>query len=317
MKIIVTGGAGFIGSNIVEELVNLNHQVKVIDNLSTGRIENLEGLLDKIDFVEGDIRDLEFLQREFKGWDYVLHQAALPSVPRSIANPIEVHHNNSVGTLNVLVAARDQAIKRVVYASSSSIYGDAQVEYKQEDLPAAPLSPYALTKYTGETYCRLFYKIYGLETICLRYFNVFGPKQNPESEYAAAIPKFIMSIIDGQQPTIYGDGEQSRDFTYVKNNVQANILAMQTNRGLGEIINIACGESYTINQTINFINQALNTRIEPIYQTNRVGEIKHSKADITKAQEILGYQPVVKFPDGIKETVQWYQTKAKQILVTK
>lgn len=317
MKIIVTGGAGFIGSNIVEELVMLGHQVKVIDNLSTGKRENLSKFINQIEFNEGDIRDLDYLQKEFQGWDHILHQAALPSVHRSIIDPIGVNQTNIDGTLNILVAARDQNIKRVVYASSSSIYGDALAEYKHEDLPADPLSPYALAKYAGETYCRLFYKLYGLETVCLRYFNVFGPRQNPDSQYAAAIPKFIMAILNGQPPTIFGDGEQSRDFTYVKNNVQANILALQTTQGLGEVINIACGESFSLNQVINLINQELKTSVAPVYQPSHPGDIKHSKADITKARQLLGYQPIVSFPNGLKETIKWCQTKISSAPVMK
>jgi nucleoside-diphosphate-sugar epimerase len=307
MKYIVTGGAGFIGSNIVRKLVELGEEVTVIDNLLTGRKDNLKNVMNKIDFIEGDITNLALLQEKFKGADYVLHQAALPSVPRSIADPMASHHNNATGTLNVLLAARDQGVKRVVYAASSSAYGDANVEFKHENLPASPLSPYALTKQTGEVYARQFYQLYGLETISLRYFNVFGPYQNPNSEYAAVIPKFITMIMRGEQPTIYGDGETSRDFTYVANNVHANILASKSHKGAGEVINIACGSSVTLNQLIEMINKHLGTSIVPQYVPHRKGDIKHSKAQITKAKELIGYEPIKTFEEGLKETIEWYK----------
>ena len=310
-KYIITGGAGFIGSNIAQKLVTMGNIVKVIDNLSTGNLNNLAEVRDNIEFIEGDIKDLNLLKKEFKGFDYVLHQAALCSVPRSINDPISSNTSNIDGTLNVLVAARDNSLKRVVYASSSSVYGNALSEYKSEDLPVNPLSPYALTKLTGETYTRLFYKIYGLETICLRYFNVFGPHQDPSSQYSAVIPKFISMMIKGESPIILGDGTQSRDFTYVQNNVQANILAATAAQGAGEAINIACGQSISLNELVNLINQELGTNIKPVYQDERAGDIKHSKADISKAKKILNYEAKFDFLSGLKETIQWYKKQIK------
>jgi nucleoside-diphosphate-sugar epimerase len=304
---IVTGGSGFIGSNIVIELVRRKKKVKVIDNLSTGNRQNLDSVADKIKFVEGSITDLDLLQKEFQGATYILHQAALPSVPRSVADPLASNETNITGSLNVLIAARDNGIKRVVYAGSSSSYGNAEVEYKSEDLPSDPLSPYALTKYTAEIYCQLFYSLYKLETVTLRYFNVFGRHQNPDSQYAAVIPKFITSMLKGESPVIMGDGEQSRDFTYVGNNVEANILAATSDKGAGDVINIACGESTTLNELVAMINTELGTHISPVYQGQRPGDVKHSKADITKAQNILGYKPLMTFEEGLKETVAWYK----------
>jgi len=309
MKYIVTGGAGFIGSNIVKELVKRNHQVKVIDNLLTGHKKNLIEVMDQIDFIEGDIQDLCLLQKEFAGFDFCLHQAAVPSVPRSVADPILTNKNNIDGTLNVLVAARDQKLKRVVFASSSSVYGEAPEEFKVETLATNPLSPYALHKMSGEIYAQLFYKLYGLETVCLRYFNVFGPNQDPESQYAAVIPKFIESILKDEQPVIFGDGEQARDFTYVANNVEANILAAESDEGAGEVMNIACGASSSLNDLVRLINQELGKDIKPVYQDVRVGDIKFSKADITKAQKLIGYQPKINFEEGLKETIKWYKSQ--------
>jgi nucleoside-diphosphate-sugar epimerase len=306
---VVTGGAGFIGSNIVEELLKQGHRVKVIDNLSTGYEKNLDSMKEKVEFVQGDITDLELLKKEFAGFDYVLHQAALCSVPRSVNDPIKSNVSNTDGTLNVLVAARDSGIKRVVYASSSSVYGEAAAEYKVETLPISPLSPYALTKYAAERYTQLFYKIYGLETVCLRYFNVFGPKQDPNSEYSAVIPLFINLMLKGESPVILGDGEQSRDFTYVANNVQANILAATMKTGAGEVMNIACGASTTLNELVRLINVELGTDIKPIYKESRTGDIKHSKANIDKAKELIGYEPKINFEDGLKETIKWYKNQ--------
>jgi UDP-glucose 4-epimerase len=307
-KYIVTGGAGFIGSNITKELVKRGETVKVIDNLSTGYEKNLADIVGKIEFVKGDITDLNLLQKEFAGYDYVLHQAALCSVPRSINDPIASNQNNTDGTLNVLVAARDQKIKRVVYASSSSVYGEAKNEYKVETLAIDPLSPYALNKYAGERYTQLFYKLYGLETVALRYFNVFGPAQDPNSQYSAVIPLFIDKMLKGESPTILGDGEQSRDFTYVQNNVEANILAATGSGGAGEVMNIACGTSTTLNELVALINEELGTDIKPIYQESRAGDIKHSKADVSKAKESIGYEPKIDFKAGLKETIKWYKS---------
>lgn len=309
MQVVVTGGAGFIGSHLVRELVDRGFSVKVIDNLSTGKKENIEDILENIEFIEGDIRDIDILNKHFAKTKVVFHQAALPSVPRSINNPIASNDHNINGTLNVLVAARDQKVKRVIYASSSSAYGNTDAEYKTETLPSNPLSPYALTKFTGEVYCKLFTRLYGLETVSLRYFNVFGPKQDPNNQYAAAIPLFINLMLKGESPTIFGDGEQSRDFTYVKNNVEANIAAALSDKGAGETINIACGESITLNQLISEINANLKTNIKPIYKEPRAGDVKHSKADIKKAKSILGYKPTVYFSNGLRETIAWYKKR--------
>lgn len=306
-KYVITGGAGFIGSNIAKELVSRGDTVKVIDNLLTGHKENLAEIIDQIEFIEGDIQDLDLLQKEFAGFDYVLHQAALPSVPRSIDDPIASNQNNIDGTLNVLVAARDAKIKRVVFASSSSVYGEADAEYKTETLPINPLSPYALNKLTGEYYLKLFYTLYGLETVSLRYFNVFGPSQDPNSQYSAVIPLFIQAILKGEQPVVFGDGEQSRDFTYVANNIEANILAATSAKGAGEVMNIACGASISLNQLIALINQELGTDIKPVYNDPRAGDIKYSKADVKKAKDLIGYEPKISFEQGLKETIKWYR----------
>lgn len=304
---LVTGGAGFIGSNLVKELVKRQETVKVVDNLSLGKLANLKEVMDKITFIEGDICDLELMEKTCKGVDYVLHQAALPSVPRSLQDPLASNKNNVEGTLTVLVAARDNGVKRVTYAASSSAYGDIEGEFKSEEMPANPKSPYALTKYAGEVYAQQFTKLFGLETVCLRYFNVFGPNQDPNSQYAAVIPNFIRLILKGEAPTIYGDGEQSRDFTYVANNVEANILAANAKTGAGEVINIACGESTTLNQLVDLINEELGTNVKPIYEPARAGDIKHSKARIDKAKQLIGYEPLVDFKQGLRETILWYK----------
>jgi len=310
-KYIVTGGAGFIGSNIVQELVRRGHKVKIIDNLFTGKIENLKSVAKKINFVKGMICNLPLLQKEFRGFDYVLHQAALSSVPGSIANPTETNRNNIDGTLNILTAAKDQKIKRVIFASSSSVYGDIEKKIISEDDIGELLSPYALTKFSGEVYCRLFYKIYGLETIALRYFNVFGPNQDPKGQYAAVIPKFIKLMLAGERPVIYGDGTQSRDFIFVKDIVSANILAATARKGIGEVFNIASGQSISINQLVRFINKELKKDIKPVYVSQRSGDIKHSKASIKKAKKIIGFEPKVCFNKGLRETIQWYKKKRK------
>lgn len=306
-KYIITGGCGFIGSNIAGELVKRGEEVIILDNLSTGKKENIKEIEDRLNFIEGDIRDLDLLQKVFKGADYIIHQAALGSVPRSIDDPIASNNNNIDGTLNVLVAARDQGVKRLVYAASSSAYGDIDAEFKSEDMAANPLSPYALTKYAGEVYARLFYKLYGLETVCLRYFNVFGPKQAPDSQYAAVIPKFITAALKNEKPIIYGDGEQGRDFTFVKNNVVANLLAITAENVSGEVINIACGNRITLNELIDLISENLNVKIEPVYEKERPGDVKNSKASIKKAELLLKYKPLITFKEGLKETIEWYK----------
>jgi len=313
MKIIVTGGAGFIGSHIVDGLVQMGHQVKVIDNLSNGQLANLNDALGQIEMVEGDVRDLDMLQKEFAGFDFVLHQAGIGSVAHSVDNPLNIHQNNTVGTLNVLVAARDNHIKRVVYASSCSIYGDGADVVKSETSAAQPLSPYALGKYTAELYCRLFYQLYGLETISLRYFNVFGPRQPLSGPYAAVIPKFIVDMLSGKPPVIYGDGEQSRDFVYVEDVVRANLLALSVEVGRGDVMNVASGLDCTLNQLAQEINQNLGQQVRPIYQPARPGDIRRSRADITKARAILGYQPQTPLSLGLQHTIAWHQDQAMAI----
>lgn len=306
MRTLVTGGAGFIGSNIVKELSKQGDDVRVVDNLSTGNLRNIEPFLDRIEFLRGDLSRIEVARKAVEGMDFILHQAAIPSVSRSIANPLASNDANINATLNILLAAKDGGVKKVVYASSSSIYGDSPKLPKEESFPPRPISPYALTKYVGEKYCELFYRIYGLPTISLRYFNVFGPNQDPNSEYAAAIPKFIKAILNDEEPIIYGDGEQSRDFTYVENVVSANILALNSNIS-GEVINIACGKNFSVNQVVSSINRILNKKTKPVYQSQRPGDIKHSLADIKKAKRLLNYEPSVSFEKGLKKTVRWYE----------
>jgi UDP-glucose 4-epimerase len=306
MRVLVTGCAGFIGSNIAEKLISCGYDVRGIDNFSTGRKENISGM--KFDFFKGSINDRKLLARILGDVDCVFHQAAIPSVPRSISNPIESNRVNIDGTLNLLVCARDAGVKRFIYASSSSVYGSSEKIPKKEDMVGEPISPYGLTKYTAEVYCKLFNDIYGLETVSLRYFNVFGPRQDPNSEYSAVIPKFIKLMIKGQRPTIYGDGLTSRDFSYIQNVVDGNILAMKAQRrACGKVYNIACGEKTTLNQLADEINTILGTDTKPKYDKERPGDIKHSLADISMARRDLGYEPKVFFREGLKKTVEWYK----------
>ena len=305
-KYLVTGGAGFIGSNIAEELVNRGERVRVLDNFSTGKAKNIQPFINQIEFIEGDIRDLDVVRKAVEGVDYVLHQAALPSVPRSIDNPIKTNEVNVNGTLNVLVTSRDANVKRVVYASSSSIYGNSEVLPKREDMLPNPLSPYAISKLAGENYCRIFYQIYGLETVCLRYFNVFGPRQDPTSQYSAVIPKFISAMSKGVRPTIYGDGLQSRDFTFVANVTLANLRACQADEVAGEVFNVACGQRHTLLNLINQLNAILGTNVDPVFARPRKGDVKHSMADISKAEEKLGYSAEYDFTAGLIKAVKFY-----------
>jgi len=308
-KYLVTGGAGFIGSHLVETLVNKGQHVRVLDNFLTGRRENLVEFLDKIDLIEGDMRDFSTCERALDGVDYVLHQAALPSVPRSIEDPVLTNAINVGGTLNLLVASKEAKVKKIVFASSSSVYGDDPNLPKKEGTEGVPLSPYAVTKLMGENYMRVFSEIYGLGTVSLRYFNIFGPRQDPFSQYAAVIPNFITKVIAGESPKIYGDGEQSRDFTNVANVVKANLLAVESEDISGEVFNIACGDRITVNTLFKKIRQFFQKDIDPIYVDPRPGDILHSFADIAKAQKMLGYEPAITFDDGLKETIQWYRDK--------
>jgi UDP-glucose 4-epimerase len=306
-KFLVTGGAGFIGSNICKELVSQDRFVRVIDNLLTGKKSNLADVIDKIEFIQADMGDSEVARSAMKDIDVVLHQGALPSVPVSIDDPAATHKHCVDATFTLLLAARDAGIKRFVYAASSSAYGDAPASPKVETMPVSPLSPYAVAKLTGEYYCSVFYKIFGLETISLRYFNVFGPYQDPASQYAAAIPAFVTAILKDQPPTIYGDGEQSRDFTYIDNVVEANLLAARAKQTKGEVINIACGQAVTVNEIIDMINELLGKNVKPIYTDPRPGDVKHSLADITLAQQTKGFKPTVLFNDGLKKAIDWYR----------
>jgi len=307
-KYLVTGGAGFIGSNIVFKLLQNGQSVRVLDNLSTGKIKNIEVFLKDIEFIEGDFTDLEVAKKAVLGIDYVLHQGAIPSVPRSIDDPIKTNNTNILGTLNMLIASRDEKVKRFIYAASSSAYGDSEVSPKVESMQTIPKSPYAIQKLTGEQYCQVFYKIYGLETVCLRYFNVFGPNQDPESVYSAVIPFFIKKILKGESPVIFGDGSTSRDFTYVDNNVDANLKAcLAPSVCAGEVVNIACGYEISLNELVERINTILGTNIKPIYKEERTGDIKHSLADISKAKKLLTYEPIVDFDLGLKKTVEFYK----------
>lgn len=313
-RVVVTGGAGFIGSNIVRELLGKNYRVTVIDNLSTGKLSNLADIRRRVDFFQADIRNYRLMKRLFAGADFVLHQAALPSVPRSIGNPVESHDVNVNGTFSVLMAARERKIKKVVMASSSSIYGDRKnyglrkIKFKKEVMKPMPLSPYAVNKLIGEEYAKVFSHIYHLPTVCLRYFNVFGHNQDPKSQYAAVIPRFITMMIKKSRPVIYGDGTQTRDFTYIDNVVQANLLAMVTLRAVkGETINVACGESISLLRLVARINHVLRKHIKPIFSDPRPGEVKKSLANIEKARSLLGYTPLVLFDDGLRRTIEWYQ----------
>ena len=303
---LVTGGAGFIGSHIAEALVKRGESVRVLDNLLTGKMENLAGFLPRLEFVEGDIRDLDACRRAVEGVDYVLHQAALPSVPRSVEDPLLTNAINITGTLNLMLAARDAGVRSFVQASSSSVYGDDPAPRKLEGREGKPLSPYAVSKLVDEKYARVFQDLFGFRAVSLRYFNVFGPRQDPFSQYAAVIPLFITKVLKGERPTIFGDGEQSRDFTFVENVVEGNILAARSDRGGGEAINLACGERLTVNALLAAVNGVLGTKVEAIYADPRPGDILHSTADVDKSRRVLGFEPRVTFLDGLKATVDWY-----------
>ena len=300
---LVTGGAGFIGSHIVDELVRRGEPVRVLDNFSTGKRENLQSA---IEVIEGDIRDLDTVRHATSGVDYLLHQAALPSVPRSVADPLTTNEVNVTGTLNVLVAAREAKVKRVVFASSSSVYGDSPTLPKHEQMPTDPLSPYAVSKLAGENYCRAFHRVYGLPTVALRYFNVFGPRQDPTSQYSAVIPKFITALLSGESPTIYGDGTQSRDFVSVANVTRASLLACECDGAIGQVINVAGGEQHTLLDLYRELASLTQTNLSPVFAPARAGEVKHSRAAIDKAVEVLGYRPDVTWQEGLRQTLAWY-----------
>jgi nucleoside-diphosphate-sugar epimerase len=306
--VLITGGAGFIGSNLARSLVASGDRVRVLDNLVTGSLENLTDLDDSIEFVRGDVRELDDLRRATAGVDVVYHLAALPSVARSMADPLASHASNALGTLNVLVAARDHGVRRVVYASSSSIYGDSPSLPKHEEMPVNPLSPYAASKLAGESYCRAFTRAFGLETVSLRFFNVFGPSQDPTSPYAAVIPRFASRMLDGLAPVVFGDGGQSRDFTFVANAVQACELAAGAGpEAAGEVMNVGCGDRITLLDLVDALNDVLGSRIEPEFAGPQPGDVRHSLASIDKGRRLLGYEPLIGVRDGIRETVRWLQ----------
>ena len=304
LRILVTGGAGFIGSHLVDALLAAGHDVRVLDNFATGDRRNLLHVGGDVEIVEGDIRSYERAHAAVSGCEIVFHQAALPSVPRSIADPLTSNEVNVGGTLNVLLAARDAGVRRVVYASSSSVYGSTPGDVMREDMRVAPLSPYGVAKYAGEAYCSSFHETYGIETVALRYFNVFGPRQNPFSEYSAAIPAFITAALMGTVATIYGDGLQSRDFTYVENVVDANLRAAFTSAAVGQVFNAACGGSHTVLDLMREISAIAGRDVSVVHEPPRVGEVRMSRADIGKARELLGYEPGVELPEGLAQTFE-------------
>jgi UDP-glucose 4-epimerase len=313
--VLVTGGSGFIGSHLVQALLRSDAVVRVLDNLATGRRANLDealelsGRRERCTFVEGDVTDRLAVREAMRGVDYVLHQAALPSVQRSVDDPFSSHVVNVEGTLNVLVAAREAGVRRLVYASSSSVYGDSPTLPKREDMPTYPLSPYAATKLAAEAYCRAFTRVYGLETVSLRYFNVFGPRQDPLSPYAAVVPRFIEALLQGRRPVIFGDGKQSRDFTYIENVVQANLLAMHAPGVGGEVFNIACGESVDLQTVLGLLAEFTGQPLHPEHQPPRAGDVRHSLADISKARQLLGYRPAISFREGLRQTVEYFRQR--------
>jgi nucleoside-diphosphate-sugar epimerase len=306
---LITGIGGFIGSSLARELLQRGEQVRGVDNFSTGRRENLTQILGHIDLREADLLDLDAMKSACAGVDYVLHQAAIPSVPKSVLDPLGSNRANVDGTLNLLVAARDAKVKRVVYAASSSAYGDTPTLPKHEAMTPDPISPYAVAKLAGERYMISFYRCYGLETVALRYFNIFGPRQDPSSPYSGVLAKFITMMLGGKQPTIFGDGEQSRDFTYIDNAVEANLLACKAPaaQSAGKVFNVATGRRITLNETFKLLQNLTSYSGSPIYGDERGGDIKHSLADISSAETNLGYKPKVNFEDGLKRTVDWYR----------
>jgi nucleoside-diphosphate-sugar epimerase len=307
MQALVTGGGGFIGSHLTARLAAAGHLVRVLDNFSTGRRSNVASLPDEVEIVEGDIRSYERVHHAVSGCEVVFHVAALPSVPRSIQDPLTSHATNATGTLNLLLCARDARVRRVVLASSSSVYGANQALPKREDMTPMPMSPYAVAKLASEGYCRSFTEVYGLETVALRYFNVFGPRQDPRSEYAAAIPSFISAVLAGEPPRVYGDGEQSRDFTYVENAVDATVLAMDAQGVVGEVFNVANGAATSVNQVLAELGELIGADVEPAHLPARPGEVRHSLADCTRAGETLGYKPQTSLREGLRITVDYYR----------
>ena len=312
MNCLVTGGAGFIGSNLTKALLARGHIVRILDNFSTGKRENLGPYQERVELIEGDLRSYHIVHEAVRDIEVVFHQGALPSVPRSINDPITTNQVNVEGTLNILDAAKDAGVRRVIYASSSSIYGENPTLPKQEDMTPLPISPYAVAKLAGEKYCQAFTRSYGLETVGLRYFNVFGAGQDPKSQYAAVIPLFITAFLDGGRIQIHGDGEQSRDFTYIDNVVQANMKAAVAEGASGEVFNVACGERTSLNQILDDLRKVTEVDVDLEYGPDRPGDVKHSLADISKARDILDYNPAVSAQEGLRRSVTWYRTARKQ-----
>ena len=306
-RYLITGGAGFIGANLAHTLVARGETVRILDDFSTGRPKNLRGIEERIEILRGDIRDPAMMSRAVNGVEVILHQAALNSNPRSIQEPVQTNDVNVGGTLTLLQAARAAGTRRVVYASSSSVYGEVAGLPKTEDMPTAPKAPYGVSKLAAEQYCRVFTQVYGIETVSLRYFNVYGPRQHPDSEYAAVIPRFLRRMLARKRPVIFGDGEQSRDFTPVDNVVAANILAAHSREGIGEVMNIAGGNSSTLNQLVAWLNEVLGTDLTPLYEPPRPADIRHSYASIRKAETLLGYRPHLGVQEGLRRTVEWFR----------
>jgi nucleoside-diphosphate-sugar epimerase len=307
MRYLVTGGAGFIGSNTVDELVRRGHSVVVLDDLSAGKEENLADVRSKITFVKGSITDIEAVQKATHQAEFVIHLAARTSVPRSVKDPLETNRINVDGTLNVLIAARDNKVRRIVFAASSSAYGETPTLPKTESMQPKPISPYGVSKYVGELYAQTFGRCYGLENVSVRYFNIFGPRQDPGSPYSGVLSKFAIAFLDGTQPVVFGDGEQTRDFTYVDNAVQANLLACESSSASGEVFNIGTGGRVSLNQTLQHLRRITGKNLEAKYESPREGDIRDSQADISKARELLGYEPTVPFAEGLERTFAWYQ----------
>lgn len=308
MKVLVTGGMGFIGSNLVLRLLSQGHDVRVLDDLSTGSADNLEIARGHFDLVRGDLRDQQAVRLATSGAEVVYHLGALPSVARSTADPLSSHEVNATGTLNVLLAAKDQGARRVVYSSSSSVYGNTEVLPKHEGMPVNTMSPYATSKLAGEAYCRAFSSSFGLETVSLRFFNVFGPRQNPASQYAAVIPSFISKLLAGEPPVIFGDGNQSRDFTYIDNVVDACLLAAGAGEdAVGEVLNVGCGGRTSLLELVQILQDLLSSDVSPVFTAPRPGDVRHSEADVSKAQQLVGYEPHVPIRDGLRSTVEWFR----------
>jgi UDP-glucose 4-epimerase len=306
-KVLVTGGAGFIGSHLTRALAARDHSVRVLDDLSSGKRSNLADLDGAVELIEGTILDEATLDRAMDGVEIVYHEAAIPSVPRSMAAPVASHQANATGTLMVLEAARRSGVRRVVYAGSSSAYGETPTLPKVETMASAPLSPYAVSKLTGEHYCQIYARSFGVETVVLRYFNVFGPRQDPNSQYAAVIPRFVTAALEGRRPIVFGDGTQSRDFCYIENVLEANLLAADAREASGRVFNVACGRACDLNTVVKLIGQRLGVALEPTYETGRAGDVKHSLADISAARRILGYTAPVSFEEGLDRTIEWYK----------